>query len=92
LITGPITKDEARKFIDERDEGEIQKYVGEIDRLLRTSWQGKNISAPTNKQFLPDHVVKRVLMIFGDAGWTISYTKGGSDQREGSWNGHFTIG
>lgn len=92
MITPPITKDEARRYIDERDEGEIQKYVAAIDNCLRTEWQGKAIGFPTDKKYLPEHVVNRLVIIFGDAGWTISYTKGGSDQREGSWNGYFTIG
>lgn len=91
LITPPITKEVALSIINERDSDIVQKYVSEIDHVLRTAWQGEVIGVPTDQEELPDHVVRKVVEIIQSAGWAIRYVKGGSSQRDGSWCGYFNV-
>lgn len=86
-------KEELKNEINNRDIGQVKRHLDNIEAALRKNWTGDHkISVGTEQQTVPSHVVDHVLREAKAAGWDITYTSGGSDQREGSWNGHWTVG
>jgi uncharacterized protein YukE len=66
-------------------EGEGQRLEKLIDAKLKGDWKGEGAVRFDLPQHIPDRIIKQLVQLYTDAGWTVSHNKGDC-QKDGPWN------